>query len=161
MDNAQSCIISQCESQGSSQSLTISQFSTYDTQVTSVESPGMPQVFFFGVSESSSFTEYFTGEKMSRVFNLLIKAVNNRTIERDYFKLYCEMLMGNISEEQFEKELDDNESAYVVDCEETPSVQDLKLAVHLSNYIKDVKTSEDLSSLFSFNVNKIEKLLSE
>lgn len=93
------------------------------------------------------------------VVELLIKAVNNRTVERNYFRLYGEMVDGTISEDEFNREIEKNESEYVLSGEERPDEQTLITALLLSRHIKDVNNSEDLSSLFSFDSVKVDACL--
>ena len=114
---------------------------------------------FAGVSKNNSFIDRFTGKSFQKPYELLIKAINNRTVERDYFRLYSELASGIISEEDFNKELDENEDNYVIQNDIIPTMEELKIAIMLVQEIKDVNTSEDLSSLFSFNSIEIDRLL--
>ena len=52
----------------------------------------------FAKSYENDFLNRLLGNHDIEALNLLIKAVNNRTIERNYFKLYCELLDGSLSE---------------------------------------------------------------
>jgi hypothetical protein len=113
------------------------------------------------LTKNNDFFELLSGKVYRESIEMLIKAINNRTIERDYFRLYCDMLDKTISEEDFDKIIDDNESDYVVDESEIPSVGKLKLAFELSKHIKSVYNVNDLSSLFSFNPESINKLAIE
>jgi hypothetical protein len=60
------------------------------------------------ISQGDAFLKTISGE--GDALKLLLKAVNNRTIERDYFKLYCEMLDSSITEEEFDKLIELNET---------------------------------------------------
>lgn len=93
------------------------------------------------------------------VVEMLIKAVNNRTVERNYFRLYGEMMDGTITEEEFNNEIANHEEDYVLSGEEEPNEQTLELALLLSEKIKDVKDTEDLSSLFSLDSVKLDSYL--
>lgn len=90
---------------------------------------------------------------------LLIRAVNNRTRERNYFKKYVELLEGDISDEQFESEIMGNIDDYVVpagvDCDE----EDVKIALELSSRIKGIETTDDFTSLFSISDRMVESNL--
>lgn len=94
-----------------------------------------------------------------RVKNLLIRAVNNRTRERNYFKLYSQLLDNSISDEEFEKAIEKNEDDFVVsqDCE--ADLNDMKLALSLASEIKDVTDVDDIAALFSFSYSSITKKL--
>lgn len=108
------------------------------------------------VSIGNKFINILSGN--SEITEMLIKAVNNRTRERNYFKLYCDLLDGTISDDEFDNQLSLNEDEYIVDENERPSIDKTKLALKLAENIKDVKTLNDLSSLFSFNPNALEEL---
>lgn len=129
------------------------------TKLITQKDPISDKLLFAGVSEGNSFIDQITGKSFEMIYNLLIKAINNRTVERDYFRLYSEHMSGILSEDEFEKELDDHEDNYVIQNNITPSKPELLLALSLVKDIKDVETSEDLSSLFSFNSIDIEKML--
>ena len=108
-------------------------------------------------SKNDGFQKLITGEIHSKATEMLITAVNNRTKERDFFKLYCDMLDGTISEKEFDKILSDNESDYIVDENLEPNINDTKMALRLSKHIISVNTINDLSSLFSFNPDVLEE----
>ena len=116
---------------------------------------------FSGVSRDNSIIKILTGEQYQDIVQLLLRAVNNRTIERNYFKLYSELLEGTITDDEFEKEIEENEDNYVISNDVTPLKQDVAYALKLSKKILDVKTTEDISSLFSFNSLKLDKLIIE
>jgi len=92
-----------------------------------------------------------TGWDAREIVEMLTKAVNNRTRERNFFRLYSEYLEKNITEEEFNRELSENEDDYVVEGEEKPTADRLRKALFLSSVIKDTDNSEQLSSLFSFD----------
>jgi hypothetical protein len=113
------------------------------------------------VSRGDEFINIISGNTEKEVIDLLFTAVNNRTRERNYFKLYCDLLDGTITEEQFDEEIAKKESDYIVDESEDPSLYKVSLAIKLAKHIKDVDSINDLSSLFSFNPKSIEKLAIE
>lgn len=114
---------------------------------------------FSGVSRDNSIFKILNVDISPKVYELLKRAINNRTIERNYFRLYSELLDGTITEEEFDKEIEENESEYVISNNIIPSKEELMLALNISDDIKDVKTSEDISSLYSFNSIVVDKLL--
>lgn len=69
---------------------------------------------------------------------LLMRAVNNRTRERNYFRLYSSLLQGYISEEQFDKEIETKEDDYVISENMDADLTDINMALCLSEKIKDV-----------------------
>ncbi|MDR0864297.1 MAG: hypothetical protein LBO74_05115 [Candidatus Symbiothrix sp.] len=108
-------------------------------------------------SKGDEFLRTILGE--DDVVKLLLTAVNNRTIERDYFKLYCEMLDSSITEEEFDKIIESNETDYVVNEINEPNDNQIKTALRLSDYIKGINSVNDFTALFSFNPKKIEAIL--
>ena len=89
------------------------------------------------------------------MIELLIRAVNNRTRERNYFKRYCEMLDGCITKGQFDKEIEQNESKYIVSQDQDASSEDIKIALELSPSLLDMPSVDDLADLFSFSEKSI------
>ena len=57
------------------------------------------KVFFAGVADFESFNN--TYDYIRKSLEFMFEAVNNRTRERNYFKKYAELLMGEISDEEF------------------------------------------------------------
>lgn len=96
---------------------------------------------------------------VDRLSELLIRAVNNRTRERNYFKKLVELFQNEITEEEFDKEIGDNEDEYVITANEIPTYEDLVLAYEVVKHVKDVKSIDDLSALFSFNQKSMIKEL--
>ena len=94
---------------------------------------------------------FFNIDSTERLKKILTRAVNNRTRERNYFKLYCEMLDGNISEEDFDKEIDEHEDKYIVSQNENATIEDIELALDVCPQLMDVKDPNDMAELFSFS----------
>lgn len=108
-------------------------------------------VVFSGVSEGMSVINRMIGTDYSEMLELMTRAVNNRTRQRNYFQLQNFMLEGIISEEEFYKRIEENEDDFVVEEMEQPSLERVYDALLLSHKIKDVNNSEDLATLFSFD----------
>lgn len=84
-------------------------------------------------------------------FNMLLRAYHNRTRQYNFFKLYSDVLDGSISEEEYERELNENEDKYVLpEPEETPAA-DIEVAYRLSQRMKGIDSTEDFTSLFSIS----------
>lgn len=116
-----------------------------------------------GDSETFAFaglmdkTKLFNIDATERLKKLLIRAVNNRTRERNYFKLYCEMLDGNITEEEFDKEIDENEDKYIISQEESATIEDIEMVLNICPHILGVNDPNDMIELFSFTEKSILK----
>lgn len=94
--------------------------------------------------------------------DMLITAINNRTKERDYFRLYCDMLDNSITEEEFDNEIDTNEDKYVISYNNCFSdIQALRQILLFSEKINDVDSVEDFATLFSYNPESLKKLLNK
>ena len=109
------------------------------------------------LSTNDVFKKVLSGEAYKEANEMLITAVNNRTKERDYFRLYCELLDGSITEEEFMEILDNNEHDFIVDEDLEPSVSEISLALRLAKRLRGVESINDLSALFSFNPDSLEK----
>lgn len=108
-------------------------------------------VVFMGVSEGNSVINRIMGFDINEIKELLIRAVNNRTRQRNYFRLYSQMLEKEISEDCFYKILDEHEDDFVISEAHKPTKEQVMLALKLSAKIKDVENSEELADLFSFD----------
>lgn len=94
--------------------------------------------------------------KVIRVFDgsreqLLIDAVNNRTRERNYYQLYSRLLENEISEDDFDRMLNENLDDYVITTDKKPTEQEFHDAIALADYIKGIESTGDIETLFSFN----------
>lgn len=112
---------------------------------------------FSGVAKNSFLT--FQDSPIDRVKDLLIRAVNNRTRERNYFKLYSLLLENKISDDEFDKMIERNEDDYVVSQNFKADLNDIRLALFLISEIKDIKDVDDMAALFSFSYGSIRKSL--
>ena len=113
---------------------------------------------FVGVADNKAVNMVTSMDRMSQ---LLIRAVNNRTRERNYFRLYNQLLDKEITDEEFDKEIDEHEDDYVVSNNEEADMNDIEVAISLCPYLKDVKDVVDMADLFSFSGNSIRKSLTE
>lgn len=90
---------------------------------------------------------------------LLIRAINNRTRERNYFRLYCQLLEKEIPEDYFNEEIDKHEDDYVTSSDQEATKEDLQFALDVSPEIKDVEDASDMIDLFSFSDSSIQKYI--
>ena len=83
---------------------------------------------------------------------MLCHAIDNRTIERNYFKLLSDFLEGLITEHEFDTEILKHEDLYVVSTDINPSLEQVEKALYIAENLKQkIDNSSDLSTLFSFN----------
>ena len=66
---------------------------------------------FAGVAKNNTFN---IERSVDRVGELLVRAVNNRTRERNFFRLYADMLEQNITEEEYSRQLEECQDEYVL-----------------------------------------------
>lgn len=111
---------------------------------------------FAGLADNKVISLFTSINRMSE---LLIRAVNNRTRERNYFRLYNQLLENEITDDEFDKEIDSNEDDYVVLNNEDADINDIKTALLLCHHLKDVKDVDDMADLFSFSNDSIRKNL--
>lgn len=124
---------------------------------TIVAASGEVRTSFVGVSPNNEFFHRFNDTPIS----LLTIAVNNRTRERNYFRLYSQYLNQEISEEEFEHEIERNENLYVLDCSKNPTRNEFETAYLLAKDIIGVENTDDFLSLFSFSEDQTHKLLAD
>ena len=132
---------------------------SFNANVLTVERDGYQQHLVIASSINGKFMDVITGQWAEEALNLLTIAVNNRTRERDYFRLYCDMLDGSITEEDFDREIEQHPEEYIVDESSTPSQCTVGLALRLAENIKSVSGIDDLNSLFSFDPNAVNSLI--
>lgn len=102
---------------------------------------------------------FFNISTADRLKELMTRAINNRTRERNYFKLYCDMLDGSITEEEFDKEIEENEDRYVIKQNQDASVEDMEVALEVSPLLMDVKSPDDMAEVFSFSEKSMQKCI--
>jgi len=112
---------------------------------------------FSGVAKNSFLT--LQESPIDKVKDFLVRAVNNRTRERNFFKLYNELLEKRITDEDFDKTIEDQEDDYVVSQDQDADLNDLRLALFLASDIKDVEDADDVAALFSFSHESLKKCL--
>lgn len=95
-----------------------------------------------------------------KMISLLIRAINNRTRERNYFRKYCELLEQEITDEEFDREIEDHPDDYAISTDQIASREDMALALSISPRIMEVDSVEDLSDLFSFEHTSVMNLIS-
>lgn len=132
-----------------------------DGNFVAVSNDSNNNVVFAGVSEGNAVINRMIGLDYEEVVELMTKAVNNRTRQRNYFRLYSQMCDGEITEEEFYNTIETNEDDYVVEESEIPTKERLMHALKLIKGLKDVKSSEDISTLFSFDSAETDKKLEE
>lgn len=130
---------------------TVSYINTEDIAAFSLENDGI--TIFGGIAR----TDFLEETPARRANELLIRAVNNRTRERNYFRKYVELLEGEITEEDFDREIDENEDEYVVSTNMDASVDDIKIALALQPHLKDVNDVDDMADIFSFSDKSLRK----
>lgn len=113
------------------------------------------------ISKSDEPLKRLIGDRDASITKMLLNAVNNRTRERNYFRLYSELLENSITEDFFSSELEKNEKNYVISESETPTKENVRIALKLTENLMDVNDSEDLASLFSFRSSELEKIIKE
>ena len=81
---------------------------------------------------------------------LLIVAVNNLIKENNQLRLIIKNANKEISNKEFEKEIEENGDKYIVSEDYIPSKNELVNALRLSSEINGIGYEEDLNYLFSF-----------
>lgn len=134
-------------------------YTTYQTDgspVVAIQDKGTGKVAFAGVTNKANFFNISTADRLKE---LMTRAVNNRTRERNYFKLYCEMLDGNITEEEFDKEIEEHEDKYIIKQDQDASIEDIEVALEVSPSLMSITSPDDMAEVFSFSEKSMQKSL--
>ena len=67
------------------------------------------------------------------------------------------MLDGNITEDEFGREIEQNEDKYIIKQDFDASVEDIEVALEVSPSIMDVKSPDDMAEIFSFSKKSMQK----
>ena len=124
------------------------------SSVIAIQDNNKDRVTFAGVANKARFFSISTADRLK---DLMIRAINNRTRERNYFKLYCDMLGGNITEDEFDREIEQNEDKYIIKQDCDASIEDIEVALEVSPSIMDVKSPDDMAEIFSFSEKSMQK----
>lgn len=124
------------------------------SSVIAIQDNNKDRVTFAGVANKARFFSISTADRLKE---LMTRAINNRTRERNYFKLYCDMLGGNITEDEFDQEIEQNEDKYIIKQDCDASTEDIEVALEVSPSIMDVKSPDDMAEIFSFSEKSMQK----
>lgn len=124
------------------------------SSVIAIQDNNKDRVTFAGVANKARFFSISTADRLKE---LMTRAINNRTRERNYFKLYCDMLGGNITEDEFDREIEQNEDKYIIKQDCNASIEDIEVALEVSPSIMDVKSPDDMAEIFSFSEKSMQK----
>ena len=130
-----------------------------DTQYVAVRNH--EDTYFAGHTTKGVLSSWIMGEVPQRIVDLAINAINNRTKERNFFRLGEKLALGEITEDEYDNTLLEHEDEYVIKCDIKPSELDMKYAVQLASRLMDVNDTDDLSVLFSFDESAIKHYLEE
>lgn len=126
------------------------------SSVAAVQEDNRDRIAITGTVNKAMFFNISTADRLKE---LMTRAINNRTRERNYFKLYCDMLDGSITEEEFDKEIEENEDRYVIKQNQDASVEDMEVALEVSPFLMDVKSPDDMAEVFSFSEKSMQKCI--
>ena len=138
-------------------SFSVIKFRGADTQYVAVCKEN--ETYFAGHTTKGILSSWIMGEIPQRFIDLVVNAINNRTRERNFSRLGEQLASGEITEEEYERALDENEDDYVIKCDVKPSEMDIKMAASLAPKIMDLEDTDDLAVLFSFDESEIRHYL--
>lgn len=124
------------------------------SSVIAIQDNNKDRVAFAGIANKARFFSINTADRLKE---LMTRAINNRTRERNYFKLYCDMLGGIITEDEFDREIEQNEDKYIIKQDCDASIEDIEVALEVSPSIMDVKSPDDMAEIFSFSEKSMQK----
>lgn len=116
-------------------------------------------VYFQGHTSYSVLVDLLSGDSVNRFRNLAIRAINNRTRERNFSRLSEMLASGDITEQVYEESLEKDADKYIITCDIKPTEQDIKMASSLATELMDVEDTDDIAVLFSFEESEIRKFI--
>ena len=93
------------------------------------------------------------------IIDIMAIAINNRTRERNYVKLYSSLLENKISDEEFDRLIDENPDMYVQESYRDFSPLEIAIARKASEKIMDIEDLSDMATLFSISNRSIHKCI--
>jgi hypothetical protein len=90
---------------------------------------------------------------------LYISAIENLLKQKEYLNLFYQASQNLISNEEFNEELDKNESKYLIKIQDKINLSHFKLIQDIINKLKFELSEDDLSEIFAVNHNAIFNLL--
>lgn len=139
------------------ESFSVVEYFGRDTQYIAVRN--QEDTFFAGHTTKGVLSSWIMGDIPQRTVELAINAINNRTRERNFSRLGEKLASGEISEDEYDRTLQEHEDEYVIKCNIKPSEMDMRLAAHLAPRLMDVDDTDDLAVLFSFDESEIRRFL--
>lgn len=109
---------------------------------------------FVGVASTNTFYSLFPTRLLA---DLLIKGFNNRTRERNYYRLYSSLLQGDISDEDFDREIESNPHRYVIPMNGDSTPEEISTALCVVPRLMDIDSTGDFEAAFSFKEGESEK----
>lgn len=151
-------VLNQSQSVGDD-SISVLEYRGDDTQYVAITN--QHDTYFAGHTTKGVLSSWIMGDIPQRIVDLMVKAINNRTRERNFNRLSEQLASGEITEEEFDRAIDENEDEYVIKCDIKPSEMDMKVAAYLAPQLMGVEDTDDLAVLFSFDEMVIRQFLKE
>ncbi len=139
------------------ESYSVFEYQAADTQYVAIRN--QQETFFAGHTTKGVLSSWIMGEIPQKLIELAVRAINNRTRERNFSRLGEQLASGEITEEDYDCAIDEHEEEYVIKCDIKPSEMDIKMAATLAPQIMDVEDIDDLAVLFSFDESVIRQYL--
>ena len=76
-------------------------------------------------------------------------------------KTCSSLLRGDISDDDFDEEIDKNEDDYVVPAGVDADLTEIEFALQVTPKLKNVETTDDFMALFSFNDKSVHKYIAK
>jgi hypothetical protein len=131
----------------------------------------LPDSFLFAVKQNDNVK--FIGGELNRftenIFDVLrihsekemiyIRAIENLLKQKEYLNLFYQVTQNLITDEEFNSELELNEDKYLIRMNDAVDYNKLELITTILHKINFDLTEDELSEIFSLNVNVISKII--
>ena len=92
--------------------------------------------------------------------DLYVTALDNLLKKVDYLHLTMQLDQNLIEEDEFDKELEENEDKYLIKINNNFNSIDMQLIMSITNKLKNRKfSSDEISEIFSVDIDKIEEFI--
>jgi hypothetical protein len=127
--------------------------SFFDLDLKKDETP----VFFTGILGESRFNKALAGLSLIEVYEkqkyYLIKAFHNKDVIINYLKLYTSLLEKYITEEEFDKAIDENPNKYFISIDNKVNQVEMEIVYELVKEIGTEYSIQDVSEIFSIDLS--------
>ncbi len=116
-------------------------------------------LYFQGITEENRFYDVMNQMSLAHICNIqkdfLIKAYHNKDILINYLKLYIDLLDKEITEDEFDQEINSNPDKYFVNIDRKVNIVEMEALSGLVKEIGGDLSIQDVSEIYSADFSEI------